>query len=365
MNRTSHRACDALLGAALLNPAILPALSRWISPEVFEQPEDGALWRVLTTLGPDAVHPEGFVRPEVLAAALSALGPSTRAYQSPPRLNQLVISCPDTRNAPLYAGMVLQAAISRAVEQDGQHTQHRAQAAAVDEAGDVLEEIQHTARHLDALGRDWAAAPATVRALLSAPAAGTPPAPPRTVRRRTDPYAEATTVASLLCTPAQAREVGWLRPDDFADPQLAAAYRAITALTARHAAVDPLTVVWEAQRQPGPRPSDRVMTELAHGGIPGAAAHAGRQVLSSAALDRLDTTGRWLRDLGRVPAVSPPVLLAQARTALEPPAADRDRIRTAYRPVEPAAGPGPPPATDRRAGRKGRPATFWCASPRT
>lgn len=345
VNRLSAKVSDALLGAALLRPTVLREVGAWIPAGVFERPEDGALWQALQGLGRDAVDSRGFFRPDAVSAALD---PQTRAYQSADRLNRLVGACPSTStaHAAMYAGMTLESAISRVVEQDGQHLQYHAQAAEPGDVRIVLDQVERTDRHLDALARSWAAAPETVRSLLDTAPAEPSPAQTRADRRqRVDLHAEATTVASLLHQPRQMEEVkSWLQPGDFSDPELAAAFTAIATLVDRRAPVDPLTVAWQAQRQPGTQVSEQVMSELTIGGLPGAAAYAGEQVLSTAVLDRLDATGRHLRDLGRIPATPPTTLLDQAHTALEPAAADRDRIHTADREMAPAGPSDQEPA---------------------
>ncbi|WP_406284137.1 DnaB-like helicase N-terminal domain-containing protein [Embleya sp. NBC_00896] len=57
-------------------------------------------------------------------------------------------------------------------------------------------------------------------------------------------------MAALIADPAPLGEIARrLFPTDFADPAHAALYRSVAALVHRGEAVDPLTVLWEAQRR--------------------------------------------------------------------------------------------------------------------
>ncbi|MEU9796929.1 DnaB-like helicase N-terminal domain-containing protein [Streptomyces sparsogenes] len=339
MSRLTHRAEDALLGAMLHRPDALPG---WITPGMFSSPDRAALWRTLQGIDFSKVE-----RNSIPAAVTAAVGQiedaGIRACLTPSRLAALVQACPDRRTAALYGGMVLESAIHRSVEHAGEQLRHTARQAEVDQAPEVLEGARRTETRLTALGSAWSEAPETVRNLLDTTPAEPVTLAPRQCRTRTDLRAEAETVASLLYQPAQLAEVtGWLRAGDFSDPQLATVYRAMTTLADRRAPVDPLTVAWEAARHPGAQPSEQVLDELDRGGTPSTAAFTGEQVLATAALDRLDAAGHRIRNLGRHPGVAPTGLIGHATQALEPVAADRERMHHVDRELEPAPADAEP-----------------------
>lgn len=328
MTRLTDRAEQALLGASLQTPGALPGM-RWLPPGAFSHPAHATLWQVLHRLAPAEVTPAR------VTAELAALAePGLQELLSPVRLFAMANACKTPSHAPLYAGMTLESAIHRAVEDAGHGLRTAAAAARLDEVTAVLADVDQVGQRLGVLGQSWAAAPETVRNLLDIAPEEAVPVAERTQRARVDLRAEAETVASLLYQPAQMAEVEWLRPEDFSDDQLATAYRAMATLADRGAPIDPLTLAWEAQRQPGPQLSDQVLDELNHGAIPGTAAFTGEQVLRTAVLDQVDAAGHALRNLARVPGLAPTGLLDHADAALQPVAADRGRVRAVEREPE-------------------------------
>ncbi|MCQ4045822.1 DnaB-like helicase N-terminal domain-containing protein [Streptantibioticus rubrisoli] len=351
MSRLTRKVEEALLGAALFNPAALPSMRRWLPSAVFSRADHQALWQVLHAIDFTTV-PSSQIPATVSAAIAEQIAePGLRACLSPARLAQLANACPTPGSAPLYGGMVLEAAVHRSVERAGEELRQTAREAEVDQAAQALARVEGTGQRLAALGAAWQAAPETVRNLLDTAPEQPVTLAPRTERSRVDLRAEAETVASLLYQPAQLDEVRWLQRGDFADPQLAAVYQAMATLHERHAPIDPLTVAWQAQRQSGAQPSEQVLDELDRGGTPGTAVHTGEQVLATAALDRLDGAGHQLRNLARHPALAPASLVGHSDHALQPVAADRERIRQAERELAPAdqepapAEPATQPAT--------------------
>lgn len=328
MSRLAGKAEEALLGAALLNPGALPAL-RWLPPGAFSHPAHATLWQVLHRLAP------GDISPMAVTAELATIDePGLQETLSSPRLFSMVSACKRPGHAPLYAGMTLESAIHRAVEDAGHGLRAAVEQAALDDVTAVLGDVDQAGQRLGVLGQSWAAAPETVRNLLDIAPEEETRIGARAERARVDLRAEAETVASLLYQPAQMAEVGWLRPEDFSDGQLATAYRALATLADRGAPIDPLTLAWEAQRQPGPQLSEQVLDELDRGGIPGTAAFTGEQVLRTSVLDQVDAAGHALRNLARLPALAPTGLLDHAEAALQPVAADRDRVRAVEREPE-------------------------------
>lgn len=349
MKKLTLKAEEALLGAMLHRPEALSSL-RWIPPGTFSRPDYAALWQTLHSIDFSKV-----ARNDIPAAVTAAVAKieeqGIRQTLTPSRISHLANAsvCPNPQTAPLYGGMVLEAAIHRAVEHAGQQLRESARQAEVDQALQTLEQATKTGQRLAQLEAAWKTAPETVRNLLDTQPVEPVGPVPRTERARTDIQAEGETVASLLYEPRQLLEpeVRNLQDRDFSHPQLAVAYRAMRTLDERHAPIDPLTVAWEAQRLPGPNLSDQVLAELQEAGIGGTAAYTAEQVLHTAALDRLDAAGHDLRNYARHPALAPSALVDHAGQALEPVHADRQRIQHAEREPELASDkePAPPAPT--------------------
>ncbi|MEU0032015.1 DnaB-like helicase N-terminal domain-containing protein [Streptomyces sp. NPDC006335] len=352
MKKLTLKAEEALLGAMLHRPEALPSM-RWIPAGSFSRPDYAALWQTLHSIDFSKV-----ARNDVPAAITAAVAeieePGIRQTLTPSRLSNLANAsvCPNPSTAPLYGGMVLEAAIHRAVEHAGETLRDTARQAEVDQALKALEQADKTGRRLAQLDAAWKTTPETVRNLLDTTPEQEITSVPRTERARTDLQAEGETVASLLYEPRQLREVtGWLQEKDFSHPQLAAVYQAMRTLDERHAPIDPLTVAWEAQRHPGPNPSDQVLAELEQAGMGGIAAYTAELVLNTAVLDRMDAAGHDIRNYGRHPALAPSALVEHAGQALEPVQADHQRIQHAVREPELAsdkesAPPAPSPTPD-------------------
>ncbi|WP_107452593.1 DnaB-like helicase N-terminal domain-containing protein [Streptomyces sampsonii] len=350
MKRLTLQAEQALLGAMLHRPEALSSM-RWIPPGTFSRPDHAALWQTLHSIDFSKID-----APDVPATVTQAVttieDPGIRRTLTPSHLANLANAsvCPNPRTAPLYGGMVLEAAIHRAVEHAGQQLRDTARQTEVDQALKALDQADRTSQRLAQLDAAWRTAPETVRNLLDTTPEQEVRPVPRTARTLVDIQAEGETVASLLYEPRQLREVtGWLQEEDFSHPQLAAVYQAMRTLDERHAPIDPLTVAWEAQRHPGPQPSEQVLAELEDAGMGGTAAYTAAQVLNTAALDRLDAAGHDLRTYARHPALPVSALVDHAGQALEPVAADHQRIQHAEREPELADDKEPAPPTSTHA----------------
>lgn len=340
MNRLTRQAEEALFGAALLRPGVLPEL-RWIPPAALSRPEHVAFWRMLHGIDFRDV-PTSDV-PRVVSDAVDKIEePGIRACLTPARITEFVSACPNPKSAALYAGMALDAATHRSVEEAGLRLRHSAQTAEVDQADVALADAEQTQQRLTQLTHAWGRAPETVRNLLDTPIEEPVTLAERGARVRTDVQAEAETVASLLDRSEQIRDLPQLRPEDYSHPQLASAHRAIHALDQRGAPVDSLTVAWEAQRR-GEGISEDLLETLSRTSVP-EATWSGDQVLANAALDRMDAAGHQLRSLARLPTLAPSGLIEHSGTALQPVAADRERLHAPReREMEPAADTEPAP----------------------
>lgn len=331
------RAEQALLGAGMLRPAQLPDL-RWIVPGDFSTAAHGWLWNALHRLPADQVSPV------TVTQAVAAADPGTRQILAPHRIAWMVDVCPQPAHAPLYGGMVLEAALHRTVDLVGSDLRTRAAHASLEEADRMIADAVATGQQLPGMGVRWATVPETVRNLLDTASDRSPAPAPALTRTHLDPAAEQAVVASLLRYPQQMDQMRWLRSADFADPANAAVYRAIERLTERRAPVDALTVAWEAQRAGGLVPDAADLDRLDHAGAPGQAEYAGRTVLDAAALDRLDHAGAHVAQLAADTSLSVPALLGNATNAIAPLATTHQRLLAAESPTltnSPAALPAP------------------------
>ncbi|MGD6757300.1 DnaB-like helicase N-terminal domain-containing protein [Streptomyces sp. BH105] len=343
MKRLTHKAEEALLGAALFRPETLTSL-RWIPEGAFSQPDRQELWKTLNSIDWTQVSRSDI--PQTVSRAVDRIeDPGIRQLLTPSKLGQLVDACPNLSSAPLYGGMTLEAAIHRSVEHAGQHLRQTARTTDIDQAHQALDQAARTGDRFKALDDAWRAAPDMVRTLLDTEPEQPVQTAPRTERARTDLQAEVDTVASLMHEPRQMADVkNWLRRDDFSHPQLGSVYEAIRTLDERHAPIDPLTVAWEAQRHPGPQPSDHVLDQVEEYGTSGPDAfYAGERLLHTSALDRLDQSGHDIRNLARHPGLAPGALVDHADRALQTVHTDHERIQHTREPElaadkEPAPG---------------------------
>lgn len=323
-----HQAAEeALLGAVLLRPTQLPTVG-WLAPSDFAKPAHGHLWNVLQQLGPDRITPSA------VGELLEDAEPGLRAHLSPARLQAMTQRCPQPSTAPLYGGMVLEGSVHRAVERAGSRLQHRTTTvdqldtvtAAVDEGRDVE-------KGLEQLAARWQRAPETVRSLLDGQHEPTPV--PTRDRAYGDTAAERATVASLLRWPSQ--DVQWLSPEDFTDPEMGSAFRAVQTLVDRGAPVDPLTVAWESQRRQDPQPAVEELQQLDAEGVPAEAEYVGYEVLGRSALDQMDASGARLQHFGQDAALPPAALVHRSERELSELAHDRQRLHQADGDLEPSA----------------------------
>ncbi|MFE9334889.1 DnaB-like helicase N-terminal domain-containing protein [Streptomyces sp. NPDC006925] len=344
MTRLTRRAEEALLGAALFRPEILPAM-QWVPPGAFSRPDHGALWRTLHAIDFSRV-PRAEIPAVVTRAVERIEDRGIRNCLSPQRLQQLAGACPNPRTAALYGGMTVEGGVHRAVEDTGDRLRAAAQQADVEQAGDTVGQAQVARERFASLHQAWLSTPEQVRVLLDTQHDQRLPEPEAQQARRPerlDLQAEFDVVASLQWDSRQVGDIPWLQDQDFADPALRTAYGAITALHERQSPVDDLTVAWEAARRGGPQPSEQLLADLARHGSGGIAAHAGARVLSTAALDRLETAGEQVRDAGRAPALAPSALVVRAEQSLQPSLTDERRIHHAEREPELADGKEPSP----------------------
>ncbi|WP_439674032.1 DnaB-like helicase N-terminal domain-containing protein [Embleya sp. MST-111070] len=259
--------------------------------------------------------------------------------------------------------MIVEAADYRAV---GRHAIRLGQVAAADTDRDGIADTltHHRALHavLDDLARRWGEP-------HSAPA----PGPPRTVPPEPpcprDLIEEQALVATLIADPRALDEIArWLGPGDFADRAHVALYRCIAALVHRGDVVDPLTVLWEAQRRGhladgslGPE----LVVSIGAPGVPGSTEYRAKRVLRAAVLRTATAGSRTVRDLADDRTLPIPRLVSSAREVLAPLDAIHNRWNTATRPpsVGTPAGESAAPTSPTRTAARSRTTTTTSPPP--
>jgi len=335
----------ALLGAVLLDPVQLSRLD-WLAPDHFYRPVHQALFAALRKLQADG-HPalttEEVVPLSWVTDAVAEAGLHVRGL-APEYAHALIAACPRPAHAPLYGRMVLEGAIHRSVTE---HAIRLHQAARADALQGEVEGALHHADVLTGvlgdLARRWGSEPRPV-----APATAPVVAPP--VRAEQVAQDERFLLAALTDRPGAMDEVvGWLRPDDFADPAHGQLYRCLGALHHRGEPLDRITVLWEAQRRgllaDGTLSGDQVMAIC--GGLgPGSGEWLGEQVMRSSITRTAATSARVIRALAENEALAPGPLINHALHALGP----LDEVRARWQiangrptPTPSASSPSGPP----------------------
>ncbi|WP_433855466.1 DnaB-like helicase N-terminal domain-containing protein [Streptomyces kronopolitis] len=342
---------QAVLGAVLLDPGQLRQLG-WLTPEHFHRPVHQALFAAVRKLHADrhpastaeSAVPLSWVTDAVAEAGLHVRGLSASYAHS------LASACPRPGHAPVYGRMVLEGAIHRSITAHAirLHQAARADALQGDVEGalrcaDVLRDV------LNDLARRWGTEPRPVDP-GAPPAPGSAAAPPPGWAKAAEE--ERVLLGVLAERPKGMDEVvGWLRPDDFADPARGEVYRCLDALHHRGEPIDRITLLWEAQRRgllaDGTLSSDQ-LAALCGGVGPGSAEWLGEQVLRSSVTRTAAASARSIRALAEDEALAPGRLINHALHALGPLNEVRTRWQSANGhppPTPPAPSPnGPPPA---------------------
>jgi hypothetical protein len=263
---------QATLGALLLAPDAVVAVSGWLRAEDFADPWHHTLYVTIREL--DAAHQRP--SPDVVAQAMI----DRHGYRiaDAPRILDLLAAVPTRPRPAEYAAVVLEASLRRQVACHGVLLQAAALAAALDRSPRVVETF--TAQ-IDAVAESaqtrWAIATrATTGTAIPAPVA---PASPvgllpslvgadRLLSRHPlpDPDAvadrEADLTACLVTHPDYLTAVtGWLRPDALTGDTWRPVYAALVDLHDTGSPIDPVTVAWRIARTaptagPGPNPRE-------------------------------------------------------------------------------------------------------------
>ncbi|MEV7196874.1 DnaB-like helicase N-terminal domain-containing protein [Streptomyces sp. NPDC093510] len=322
-----HYAEQSLLGALLLDPQRLDEIGP-LEPSHFSNHTHGELFRAMRSApAPDTEqHRTSPAWPNTVLDAARPHAPGLTASY----LHTLIQVCPWPQHAATYARMIradharrsLRLHAERLAQTAGDTTlPHRAKA--------TLQQADTLARFLDDLSGRFTPHPGSL------PRTTLPPAPARdTGEEALDE--ERLLIATATAYPAETSQMRWLIPEDFALPLHAALWQCLTALTHHGEAVDPVTVLWEAQHR-GLLAHEITPTDLlALLSTPvGSPEHWGEKVLERAMLSRAQTVAIRITAFTDDPANSPHQLITGSRRAL----ADLNAVRSRW---HQATGPATP-----------------------
>lgn len=341
---------QALLGALLLDPHRLSDVSG-IAANSFSTAAHAALYSAISTLPPPdpAEHAKNT---KWLDEVLATAGEQARGLTAP-YLHTLIQVCPWPRHAPAYARMV-----------EAEHARRRLHTAAehllqIVHDASLPHPVQTVLAEADTLGVvvDDIASRFPPRAGVLPRTAVPPPVAPDSSEAVEE---EQLLLATATAHPADIDSVRWLLPDDLTLPLHAGLWQCLTALARRHEAVDPVTVLWEAQQRglldDGSEPRDviRLLAEPA-----GSLDYWGERALQRSLMATADQAGRRIEAYADDPATTPFQLVVGARRSLADIAAIRTRWQHATGPV-PTRRPRLAPPT-----RAGPPTTTTAAAPIT
>jgi replicative DNA helicase len=318
---------QALLGALLLEPTRVEDVRERLRPKHMYRPAHAALYRVLLD---QPTPPDAAITTATRVMTLVHAATAHTAGITPAYAHTLMAACPHPRNALTYARMIVDAADHRTVTA---HAIRLEQVAAADRDRDGLHDTltHHRALHraLDDLAHRWGEPRRTPMPDFVVQAA--PPSKPCP----RDVADERALVAALITDPHPFDEIArWLLATDFVDRTHAALYQCVTALVHRGEAVDPLTVLWEAQRRrhltDGTLDPELVL-HIGTSGVPGSTDYWARRVLRASLLRTATATATAVRTLAEDRALPARGLVATAREALAPLDAIRNRWHTAIR----------------------------------
>ncbi|MFD3997389.1 DnaB-like helicase N-terminal domain-containing protein [Streptomyces sp. NPDC058583] len=318
-----HYAEQALLGALLLKPELLPHAAG-LDNDAFSNPAHGALFTAMSTVRtPEHPSPQAgldWLR-AVLREARQEAPALTAAY-----LHLLISTCPRSEHAGAYAAMVRSEYARRSIRLHADTLAMAAQDVTVpDRPAHVLAAVDELARQLDALSRDFPAHPGSL------PRTPTPPTPPCPQDDEAEDQ-ERMLLASAVSGPAAVKNMRWLVGEDFTLPLHAGLWQCVSALGHRGDPVDPITVVWEAQHRgilaAGITPPD-VIALLSTAALP--PEHWGNQVIERALLARASHTASRITAYTDDPANTVHQLITGGRRALADLTAVRRRWQQATR----------------------------------
>ncbi|MGW4200347.1 DnaB-like helicase N-terminal domain-containing protein [Streptomyces sp. NPDC004726] len=348
-----HHVEQALLGALLLEPHRLKTIGP-LTPEHFGSPAHAAVFAAMTDLTPpaSALHTE---KPVWITAV------HTQARERAPglpsgHLHTLVSACPAPEHAPAYARMVRADHARRTLRAQAEHLVQAATDPTLPNPADTtLARADTLAAFLDKLSGQFPPHPGSL------PRTPLPP-PPEPDRSEEAAYEERVLLAGAVAHPEALARMRWLHADDFTVPLYGQLFRSVAQLTHRGDAVDPVTVLWEAQHHgllaPALPPRELLNLLAAPAGAP---EHWGERVLLRSLLHQARTAGLRITAYAEDPANSTHQLVTGSRRALADLSAVRARWHHATRPAPairtPAAtraDPRPPPTSPATTARNTR-----------
>ncbi|WP_409061219.1 DnaB-like helicase N-terminal domain-containing protein [Streptomyces sp. SYP-A7185] len=343
---------QALLGALLLEPHRLGDVTG-IAADSFSTAVHTALYAAISTLPPPdpAEHAANTNwLDQVLATGREQARGLTATY-----LHTLIQICPWPQHAPAYARMIEAECARRRLQRAAEHL--------VQIVHDVS--LPHPVQTVLAEAETLGALVDDIASRFPPRAGGLPRTaapPPVTPDRREAVEEEQWLLATATAHPTDIDTVPWLLPDDFTLPLHAGLWQCLTALARRREAVDPVTVLWEAQQHgllgAGSDPGD-VLCLLAE--PTGSLEYRGERTLQRSLLATADQAGRRIEAYAADPANTPFQLVVGARRSLADIAAVRTRWQHATKPAPtqpqrpaPPARAGPPTTTAALTTRAGR-----------
>ncbi|WP_044378592.1 DnaB-like helicase N-terminal domain-containing protein [Streptomyces noursei] len=321
---------QALLGALLLEPHRLGEVPG-IGPEAFSTAAHSAVFAAIRSLpAPDPdLHAQNTAwLDKVLASARKQARGLSASY-----LHTLIQVCPRPRHAPAYARMIEAEHARRTVrtgaQRLGQAAGDRTHPQPVPRALVAADTLTDS---VDRLAATFPSGPASL------PRTPAPTLAPAHDGEEAAAEEERSLLAAATARPAVIDQMRWLTADDFVHPRNAGLWQAATALARRHAAVDPVTVLWEAQHHAllasGAEPAE--LLQALAGPAAGDPHYWGERILQRSVLATAHHVARHIEALTNDPATTPQQLLLGSRRAL----ASLNTVRARW---HQATSPTPPP----------------------
>lgn len=353
MNARGH-AEKAVLGAVLADPRQLAGLAEWLSPDDFWAPQHADLYRAMLILDERGGTPDLDATPSEeraqrittyvldLVRHVTAGGTELDA----PYVHTLMQACPRAEHAPYYGRMVVEADMHRTIIENATRL-----AQLVHEHQESPFGLEHLFVHtaafrqvLDHLADRWgltddglarpnaedAIDPRTATfADQLAPELDASPSPERQAAAA---EREDTLLACVLRSPDQLDGLRtYLDPDDFAAPGRGALYQAALDVHTRGDPLDPVTLIWEAQKRDIPAAETRDgeaspiapldgddLMRLYGDGLPAETArYYARQIIEAAILTNTTEAARDLKSLASSPRLSATDLIPAAANRID------------------------------------------------
>ncbi|MFI9202171.1 DnaB-like helicase N-terminal domain-containing protein [Streptomyces sp. NPDC053048] len=318
---------QALLGALLLRPHTLSTVAPWLAAGHFYLPQHTALYAAMLDLTERGHAATAEIRPTSEQGLSWVTEATTRAAQQAPGLtpsyvHTLISTCPEPAHALTYGRMVLAGHARRTI---AEHAARLAQTARHTRDGEphveaVCARADALSSVLNALAQHWRPHPST-------PAHTTPDVPPGVRRQDEQRHDDEQAFLSAATTrPTALKEIrAFLHAEDFGNSLHAELFRCLAALHHRGEAIDPVTLVWEAQHR----------DVLAHttlqsildtcqpsGGDP---VYWATRILRHSLLDTAAITGKHIGRLAANTTLTPQQLITASRRALDDLTATRMR----------------------------------------